>query len=152
MKKGTFIIILLFAVGMVSCAQETPEEIVKTFFDLYTAKGSSNSIDYLFGTNKFMGQSKKEEIESLKIQLSNVVNIIGNYKGYEFIVQRGLGDNFIILSYLVKYERQPLRFNFIFYRPDKKWQVQNFKFDDSVGQELEEAVKVYRLREVYDKK
>jgi hypothetical protein len=50
----------------------------------------------------------------------------------------------------VKYDRQPIRFNFLFYSPNGQWQLQNFSFDDGIDEELKEAAKIYKLKENLD--
>lgn len=48
---------------------------------------------------------------------------------------------------MIKYDRQPVRFQFIFYKPSDKWQLQDFRYDDDLDTELIEAANAYRLME-----
>ena len=52
-----------------------------------------------------------------------------------------------MLTFLVRHDRDPLTFRIVFYKPHVAWQVQNFKFDNKMDDELEEASKGYRLKE-----
>jgi hypothetical protein len=52
-----------------------------------------------------------------------------------------------MITYIVKYDREPLRFTFFFYKPKDVWRVSNFSYDENISDELEEAAKVYRLKE-----
>ncbi len=54
-----------------------------------------------------------------------------------------------MLTYLIRHDREPLVFNFMFYKPNNEWHIQNFKFGNSIDDELEEASKAYRLNENY---
>jgi len=65
--------------------------------------------------------------------------LVGNYQGYELINEKKTGENLKLLSYMVRFDRQPFRFTFIFYKPDTIWQVQNLKFDDKLDDELEKS-------------
>lgn len=55
-----------------------------------------------------------------------------------------------MVTYLVRDDRQPLVFNIMYYRPGDKWQMQDFKYGNSIDDELEEASKAYRLKENYE--
>jgi hypothetical protein len=51
----------------------------------------------------------------------------------------------MLYSYLVKYDRQPLRFIFKFYKPNDKWVLYSYALDDSLDDEIQEAAKLYYL-------
>lgn len=88
-------------------------------------------IDFIFETNKWMIENNSDGISNVKTQLSNVLNQIGSYQGFDQLTISTLGDNYKVINYMVRYERQPLRFIFIFYKPKNTWQIQNFQFNDS---------------------
>jgi len=46
---------------------------------------------------------------------------------------------------LLRYDRQPIRFTFEFYKPDKEWVLFAISFDATLDDEVEEAAKVYNL-------
>jgi hypothetical protein len=75
------------------------------------------------------------------------VDQLGEYYGYELITEKRAGESYIIKSFLAKYERQPLRFNFVLYKPNTKWVLQNLSFDVDVDEELSDAAKFDRLKE-----
>ncbi len=47
-----------------------------------------------------------------------------------YIDNYSVGSNVLVLTYLTRHDIQPLRWRFIFYRPDKTWQLINMGFDD----------------------
>ncbi len=51
----------------------------------------------------------------------------------------------MLYSYLVKYDRQPLRFIFKFYKLNDKWVLYSYALDDSLDDEIQEAAKLYYL-------
>lgn len=145
MKQILFITLLLCPGTLF--AQNDPESIIQEFFKLYKEKTSDAALDYLFGTNKWMKDSK-EQIENVKFKInSTVIKSMGDYHGYYLITQKTAGDKLRYYTYLLTYDRQPIRFNFLFYNPNGTWRLQNFSFDDSIGDELEEGAKAYRLKE-----
>ena len=89
----------------------------------------------------------KDGIENVKTQLTSFLGLVGDYYGYEKSTDKSVGESYKLISYMIKYDRQPVRFTFVFYKPKDKWQVQNFQYDDNLDEELEESGKVYRLKE-----
>jgi hypothetical protein len=142
MRNKLFITSLLIVITMGSSkAQSTTSEITTEFFKLYS-KSPTKAVGYAFSTNIWIVDRKKDAIENVKSKLSRLIEVIGDYSGYEKIVEKSIGDSLKLESYLIKYSRQPLRFTFIFYKSKDVWQVQNFSFDDSLDEELEEAGRV----------
>ena len=147
-KLLTFLIVIILSTNILK-AQSTTEEITTEFFKTYE-KSPQKAVDYVFGTNKWMIDRNKDGIENVKSQLTNFLGLVGDYYGYEKITEKSVGKSFKLISYMIKYDRQPMRFTFVFYKPKDKWQVQNFQFDDNLDDELEESGKVYRLKENWE--
>ncbi len=138
------ILILFFSTSSIY-AQKNGNDIIEKFFTLYE-KNPIEAVDYVFSTNKWMARNQ-DGVDNLKNQLKNSLDLIGTYRGYEIITSRNVGNSYKLISYMLKYDRQPLRFTFILYNPNSKWQVQNFKFDDNLGEEIEESAKLYFLND-----
>ena len=138
------LIFLVFNTSLTN-AQTSSQEIIDKFFKLYEDETPAKAVDYAFSTNKWMYR-KQDSMAQLKGQITGLVSMVGEYRGYELIAQKSIGKSYELQSYMVKYERQPIRFIFVLYKPNQNWQVQNFQYDDSLDDELEEAAKVYRLR------
>lgn len=131
------LVCLFFASATFSIsAQEKAEDVTNEFFNLYENKSSDEAVDYVFATNKWLN-SDKTTIDGIKAQLKKGISIIGQYYGYELIEKKDLGGNYVMLSYMLRYDRQPIKFMFILYKPNQKWQIQNLKFDDRLDDDLE---------------
>ncbi len=144
--KNLVIIVLLFC-SLDLLAQDEPQKIINEFFKLYRDKNSDVALDFLFGTNKWMNDSK-DQIENVKFKInSTVVKSMGEYYGYELLTTKTVGEKLIFYTYLVKYDRQPIRFSFLLYNPNGQWRLQNFSFDDAFKDDLQEASKSYRMKE-----
>ncbi|NBQ47587.1 MAG: hypothetical protein EBU33_03930 [Sphingobacteriia bacterium] len=128
-------------------AQSQTTDITDNFFSKY-AKDPIRAFDYAFSTNKYF-DLKNESVIDVKNKLENAVNQCGKYYGYELIMEKTTGNCLKIVSYFVKYDRQPLRLTFIFYKSNEKWQVQNLSFSPEFDDELQDAIK---LNLVPDKK
>jgi hypothetical protein len=139
-------LVLFILTYQISVAQNSPEEMVNKFFDLYKKNGSDKAIDYLFATNKY-AKDNQEAIDQLKSNLKNILAVDGPFWGYDLLLKKMAGENFVMLTLLVKHDRDPLTFRIVFYKPHNEWQVQNFKFDNKMDDELEEASKGYRIKD-----
>jgi len=125
--------------------QSTTKEITDKFFALY-ASDPAKAIEYGFSNNKWMAQ-KPDDVDNLKNKLKTLIGIIGDYYGYELLSEKTAGSNIKMVTYIVRYDREPVRFSFFFYKPKDKWQLNNFSYDENIDNDLEEASKTYRLKE-----
>ena len=101
-------------------------------------------MDYAFGTNPFLLENQ-DGITVLKGRYTEVKQTAGAYQGYEKITEKSIGESYKIYSFLVRYERFPLRFIFILYRANDTWRVNNFNYDDELIEELIASAKQDRL-------
>lgn len=148
MKK--FILLSNVLVASLTSFGQTPDELVNKFFNEYETKGANIALDNLYSTSEWMNRNQ-DAIQNLKSQLANMQSLIGKYYGYEPITKKTVGKSFVLSSYLIKYDRQPLRFTFEFYKPNDKWTIFSFSYDEDLDDEVEEAAKAYRLPENYEK-
>jgi hypothetical protein len=68
---------------------------------------------------------------------------IGKYYGYNLITKKQSTENFVLYSYMVRYDRQPLKFIFEFYRPDNVWMLFSFKIDSNLDEDVEQVAKLF---------
>jgi hypothetical protein len=144
MKRFSFFITCL-SFSIISIAQITNEDITPSFFKEF-AKDPINANIHVFAQNKWIAD-KKSTIETNKIKLKDLLDQLGEFDGYELITEKRAGESYILKSFLVKYERQPIRFTFILYNPKQSWELQNLSFDTDIDTELSEAAKVDRLKD-----
>jgi hypothetical protein len=128
-----------------SFGQATPKEIIDKFFDIY-AKDPGKAVEYAFSTNKWM-LDRKDVVENVKQKLNGTVNLCGEYSGYDKLSEKSAGESLKLISYYLKYDREPIRVTFFLYKPKDKWQVENFSFDESIGEAMEQTAKFYWLKE-----
>lgn len=140
---------LAFFVVQYASAQTTPQEITRKFFELYKKGDTDQSLDFLFSNAPYANEIA-DGIEDVKRQLKKQTAQMGKYYGAELLTTRTAGPNVIMFTYLVRYDKQPLTFNIMYYKPDNKWQMQSFKYDSSISDELEEASKIGRLKENFE--
>jgi hypothetical protein len=147
MKKLVFLASWIILNTSIACAQSTPKQMVQQFFETYESKGNATALEELYATNKWMDKAG-DAILNLKNQMEGLTeDYIGKYYGYEMITEKWISDSYVLMSYLVKFDRQPLRYTFQFYKPDKEWKVHSFQFDGNLDSELEESAKLYFLND-----
>jgi len=116
---------------------------VDNFFKKY--KNSPDSaVDYLFSTNKLF--TNVSQINLLKNKLDSLQLTVGRYLGKELMVQKTPSPSLVLYSYLVKHENQPVRFTFMFYKPQNDWVLYRFNYDDQIDMELIDAAKINNKR------
>lgn len=133
-------LLLALAVACTSFAQRTPDELIKTFFNTYSTGKEEKAVDDIYKSNPWLSRNS-DGVENLKRQLVSSVELMGEYRGYGLLGTKDLATDLVMYDYMVKYDRQPLRFRFMFYRADKEWILYSISFDDTLDDELEELVK-----------
>ncbi len=127
---------VLFLPCIQSFGQITPKSTAEKFFKEYQTLGVAKSIDNLYASNKWM-EFSADAVSGLKTQLEGLtVDFVGKFHGYELVKEQKIGENYIFLTYLGRYDRQPIRFDFEFYKPNNTWQIHSFSFDDKFGEDL----------------
>lgn len=143
MKLNVFLFSLILCIF--SCinlsAQNTPQDITGNFFDLYRTDGSDKALDYIFSTNK-NSPDIADDINNVKVKLKRLISGTGEYWGHDLVSRKSAGDNYVMFIFLVRHDRSPITFKMLFYKPRDKWQLNNFKFDNKMDDELEEASKI----------
>lgn len=112
---------------------------IDMFFKKYKTSPDS-AIDYIFATNKLF--TNLAQINAVKAKLDSGQAALGKYLGKELISQKSVSPGFVGYTYLAKHENEPIRFTFIFYKPQNDWILYRFNFDDAIDTELFDALKI----------
>lgn len=124
---GLFLLLSLY-----TFSQEKFDSLPNVFFKILEQKGSDQAIDFIYSSNKYISGNLAANLK-VKAELKKIISLIGNYNGSEIIDTQFISLSYIRLSYLAKFDRQPLKFNFTMYKPKNNWQLQQLKFDDKVS-------------------
>lgn len=143
MLKKLLIVILISTSGTLF-SQSSPQELIDTFFETYE-KDPGKAIKELYATNKWT-ERKKDDIDKVIGTVKGFTeSYMGKYYGYEIITKKKFSESLELYSYMIKYDRQPIRFIFKFYKPNDKWVLFSYSLDDNLGKEIQEAAKLYYL-------
>lgn len=142
MKK--ILIVLLISIADNIYAQSNPQALIDTFFVTYE-KDAGKAVKELYATNKWT-ERVKDDIDKVIATVNGFTeSYMGKYYGYEIITKKKFSESFELYSYLIKYDRQPIRFIFKFYKPNDKWVLYSYALDDNLDDEIQEAAKLYYL-------
>jgi ABC-type transporter MlaC component len=141
--KRYFVIVLVAALSITAQAQtkDDGQELIDNFFDYYKNKGYANALKYALSTNKWI-KPEGNEMDNIIISLSKQVDVMGELIGFEELKTKALGSRFRIASYLVYYQRDPIRFTFELYKNNLGWEISSVEFDTAFDEELEESMKL----------
>jgi hypothetical protein len=137
--------ILFFTSITIAQAQETPADISKKFFEVYASK-PMDAIDYIFSGMK-LNKQVSDDITAIKKNLKVTIDQGGAYNGYELITEKSVGGSLKLISYMARYDKQPVRFIFIYYKPKDTWKIYTFQFNTNLDDELTNAASVDLLKE-----
>ncbi|TDY14288.1 hypothetical protein [Meridianimaribacter flavus] len=141
--KRTLIIIMILASSNLF-AQSSPQKLIDTFFETYK-KDAGKAVKDLYATNKWTERIKDDIDKIIGTVNGFTESYMGKYYGHELITTKKFAESFVLYSYLVKYDRQPIRFIFKFYKPNDDWVLYSYSLDDSLDNEIQEAAKLYYL-------
>lgn len=135
-------LIFVLIIGSLN-AQSSPKELSEQFFKTYEEKGSSEALDELYSTSSWIDKAQ-DAVLNLKNQIAGLnESYVGKYYGYELITEKKISDSYVLRSYLVKFDRQPIRYTFQFYKPNDTWTIYSFQYDGNLSSELEESAKLF---------
>lgn len=138
--KKTVIVILFICYELNNIYAQTPQEMIDSFFKIYEKSEPSKALDDLYSHAPWL-KGKNENVENLKIKFDGLKSNVGEYHGYELLNEKNIKTTFIIYTYLVKFENNPITFTFEFYKPNKDWTVYSFAYDYNFVGDLEKCVK-----------
>jgi len=112
-------------------AVNPPPEIsgpIDKFFKTLKTGDYANAYEGFLAGTRLGAQKEKMSVFVSKTQ--EAFGIYGKLNDYEVFDNYSVGSNVLVLTYLTRHDLQPLRWRFIFYRPDKQWTLINMGFDD----------------------
>ncbi len=123
-----------------------PERLVEAFYLNYE-KDLSESLKSILKTNPDL--ISDENYQTILRSIKEGQSKAGKYFGHEKILSRHIGKSVILLSYLAKHQKFPIRYTFTFYKPNNDWLLYDFKFDSDIMKELEKSSQLEFASETY---
>ena len=140
--KNTILLLAFITCSLTGRAQagaETPEAILETFFNTYTKSGIKPAVEKIY---TYGDESMQQSLKYVEDTIAHTIEQIGSkYLGHELITKKIISPCLCLYTYLLKFPYAPLRFTFVFYKPDNKWVIENFLFDGSIISDMIRASK-----------
>jgi hypothetical protein len=110
----------------------TPTDMVELFLQQVTTSQSDQAYDQLFAGSGFAEQ-KPQDLLAVKSQTKMAMGLYGKPIGVERIREDDLSPSIKRLVYVQKFESFPVAWEFYFYKPHDKWQLNTIRFKDQVA-------------------
>jgi len=129
-------------------AQSTVKDLVNGFFMEYEAGDPGSAFAYANALRpEEEGKRGALNVADLQAKFIELENQFGKYYGYDILVERELGPNFVRFVCFARYEYRPVRFTFEFYRPNGTWHLYALRIDRRMNTEIkEQSSKTFEFR------
>ena len=115
---------------------------LENFFQLYDAGRKDKAVETVFLSNRNRNNTDIfEEVEATLEILDDVSGPLGQYHGYEQLGRHQIGDRLRHFTYVLYHEKSPIRLEFEYYKPNKKWLLTDLQIDTNLGAELKELAR-----------
>lgn len=143
LKKITFLLLFccmaLSAQSQYNClknlddAKALSKKVVESFMNSKISKS--------FEEMKYYWPIPDNEVDDLEQKTTKYLNILedrmmGKPIGYEKIKEEAISDFAIRETYMVKYPISAIRLKFVYYKNEKGWILNSFKWDDTFSEEF----------------
>ncbi|TFE69863.1 hypothetical protein A7Q09_00420 [Methylacidiphilum sp. Yel] len=76
--------------------------------------------------------SRNENINMLMDKTSQAMSYYGKADSFDIYDSKAFGNRLYVVTYLLNLELQPLRWRFVYYKPDKVWKLIDIRVDDAL--------------------
>ena len=125
------LIIAILISGWQLKAQQTPESLLKQFFKTYKTQ-REKAVKDLYATNPWTNNIQADVDKLINVVKGLTPDFVGQYYGYDLLNKKEINENLIKYTYIIYYDRQPLKFVFTFYRVNQKWKLFKFMLNDQL--------------------
>jgi len=143
-----YLIITVTLLVASSILAEEPQVLIEAFFEDLAEKRYEKAVDSL--TSIMPESPKKAKVNlQLKSNFKSLPNAVGRYYGSELVSEKKVGESFVALAYLALYEKEAMRLEFVFYKPDDSWRLSTLKMADFDANDM---ISLLRAEDGYDPK
>lgn len=100
---------------------------ISAFFATIKKGQPKEATDRLLSTNA-EASARLDNKLSVQNGLERMKDTLGEFKDFNIVKEKKIGDRIVYVLAFALYEKQPVRFEFIFYKPDEQWLFLNVNF------------------------
>lgn len=134
-------LVFIFMMVMGDVNANEYEQDIAEFFTNLDAGDVDKAIDELYQSNAYTARLP-DLLDNLKSQLRSLPNIVGQAHYIEEIDTYTVGSNLVQVTYVGTYDRQPLRFEFQFFKVPEGWRIYSLSFDDKIFTDIKEQARL----------
>lgn len=139
--KKLFLLALFSLLALRAQCQMDYTTLTELFFTEYTVLGPEKALEHLYATAA-APQKNRSAFEQQRAELRKLTpDNVGRYFGHQHLASRGAA-RVVVSSYLMRFEQQPVRFTFTYYRANDRWGLYAFRVDTGLVDELTETLKL----------
>jgi hypothetical protein len=133
-----FLTIVVAAALAASASAQKPvyQTEIDAFLERFARGKLNEAVDKLYGNNPWIPLDG-DGVRNVKAQFQGIGEMVGGYTGAVKVGELMVVDRLVHVTYLALFERQPLRFEFQYYRPRNEWMIFSFEFDGDFDEDLQ---------------
>ena len=116
------------------------QPMLDKFFSMIKDGKYTDAVDYIYSSNPYM-KLKAEGIAQVKTSIQGLPSLVGEYRGYEVLIDQALSSRYVHIDVAVYFDRQPFRFYFDFYKVKDGWMTNTFGYNDDLDEWAKERAK-----------
>jgi hypothetical protein len=129
--KTFALLVLLLALPTAAQAQNTldPKAWVEQFLNTIVEDGPEKA-NHILVNNSRLGARRPDKIRSYSENMRQAEEFYGTATGHEILAEKKWGESILIYLAIVKRERTPVFWRFVFYRYSSNWNLISFTVRD----------------------
>ena len=128
--KSVSLFLLLMPLIAIAADPAQPKLSAEAFLTSVQNSDIIGAYDRLFSGSPFP-KDKPHDYAHLKSQTQTTMQRFGHVVGFDFIKEEEFGPSIVKLLYALRFEKQPIIWEFYFYMPKESWIVVSVKLDEN---------------------
>ena len=116
------------------------QDYTQQFFKHLAQKQLELAVNTLFQTNPWFARNL-DQVNNINSQLKGLPNVAGDYLGFKILAHKTWQDLYAVQYCMAIYDRQPVTFEFQYYKPRDAWRIQNFNFSCNFSDLASDTIK-----------